>query len=345
MSEKMKKEVKEILELLKTPQNISIIIHRNPDGDAIGSGLALKRILEKKGHQVTLISPNTVPEYLRWLPGAENIRVFDNNKNRTRKIIDGSDIIFTLDFNDLSRVGKEFGRELEQLKGKKFIMIDHHLFPKDYADIQLSDSNKSSTAEMIYDVIVEMGEKESIDNEVATNLYTGIMTDTGSFKFPSTTPHTMKVAGELMEKGAKHNDIQIKIYDSFTKDKLDLLGQALKNMVFLPEYRTAYIALSQYELKKFNYQKGDTEGFVNYGLSLADADFAVLFLENEDEGVRISFRSKGDFPANEFAAAYFNGGGHKNAAGGRTEKSLKEAVDFFLKKLPGFYKKYKEQHV
>ncbi len=344
MNEMISKEVKKLEELLQTPRKISILIHRNPDGDAIGSGLALKKILEKKGHQVSLISPNTVPDYLKWLPGAADIRIFDNNKNNARKRLAASDVIFTLDFNDLSRVGKDFGKELERLKGKTFVMIDHHLFPKEYADIRISDSDKSSTSEMIYDVITALGDEDKIDKEVATNLYTGIMTDTGSFKFPSTTPHTMRVAGELMEKGAKHNDIQIRIYDSFTKDKLDLLGQALKNMVFLPEYRTAYIALSQDDLKKFNYQKGDTEGFVNYGLSLADADFAVMFLENEDGGVRISFRSKGDFPANEFAAAYFNGGGHKNAAGGRTESSLKEAIKHFLEKLPEFYKKYKKSH-
>ncbi len=340
----MEREIKEIKDLLKSPRKISILIHRNPDGDAIGSGLALKKILEKNNHEVEMISPNTVPDYLRWLPGADKIRVFDNNKNRTRKILNDSDLIFTLDFNDLSRAGNDFGKELEKMKDKKFIMIDHHLYPKDYADVQISDSTKSSTAEMVYDVIKALDEEEKIDKDIATNLYTGIMTDTGSFKFPATTSHTMKVAGELMDKGAEHNKIQTRIYDSFSKDKLDLLGQALKNLVFLPQYKTAYITLNQDELKKFNYKKGDTEGFVNYGLSLSDADFAVMFLENEDGGVRISFRSKGDFPANEFASEYFNGGGHKNAAGGRSEETIDEAVKLFLEKLPGFYKNYKKKN-
>ncbi len=341
----MEKEIKKIKNILQTPQKISIIIHRNPDGDAIGSSLALKKILEKKGHQIWVISPNAVPDYLKWMPDAEEIIIYDENKDKAEEILKNSKIIFTLDFNDLSRAGKDFGKELEKMENKTFVMIDHHLFPSDYAGIQISNPSKSSTSEMIYDLIDALGEKALIDKNIASNLYTGIMTDTGSFKFPSTTPHTMRVAGDLMEKGAKHNEIQTRIYDSFSQNKIGLLGQALKNMVFLPEYKTAYIALTQDELKKFNYKKGDTEGFVNYGLSLADADFAVMFLENEDGSVRISFRSKGDFPANEFAAKYFNGGGHKNAAGGRTHHNIQEAIKLFLEKLPGFYKKYKETHV
>jgi len=340
----MEKEIQEIKKILTTPKKISIIIHRNPDGDAIGSGLALKKFLENQGHQVWLISPNTVPDYLKWMPGSQDILIYDENKKEIEKKLNNSDLIFTLDFNDLSRVGKDFGKFLEKIKEAKFVMIDHHLYPKNYTFIRFSNPKKSSTSEMVFDLINEIGGDKAIDHEIATNLYTGIMTDTGSFKFPSTTSHTMKIAGELMEKGAKHNEIQTRIYDSFSKDKIDLLGQALKNMVFLPEYKTAYITLSQDELNKFNYKKGDTEGFVNYGLSLADADFAVMFLENEDGSMRISFRSKGDFPANEFAATYFNGGGHKNAAGGRTDKNLTEAVNLFLEKLPEFYTKYKKQN-
>jgi len=340
----MEKEIREIKKIITAPKKISILIHRNPDGDAIGSGLALKKFLENKGHKVWVISPNSVPEYLKWMPGVKEIIVYDDDKPKAIEILKDSDLIFTLDFNDLSRAGKDFGAKLEELKNKKFIMIDHHLFPKSYADIMISDSSKSSTSEMIFDLINELGGLEQIDHEIATNLYTGIMTDTGSFKFPSTTAHTMKVAGELMEKGAKHNDIQTRIYDSFSKDKIGLLGQALKNMVFLPEYKTAYIKLTQDELNKFHYKKGDTEGFVNYGLALADSNFAVMFLENEDGSVRISFRSKGDFPANEFAAAYFNGGGHKNAAGGRTNINIDQAIHLFLEKLPEFYKNYIENN-
>ncbi len=332
--------------LLSKPANIAIIIHRNPDGDAIGSGLALQAFLEKTGHKADLISPNEIPNYLKWLPSTDRITIFEEQVAEAQKILKKADIIFTLDFNDLSRLGGAFTDFLKQIvKQKIMVMIDHHLEPSDYAHFQFSNSNKSSTSEMVYDFIVDMGFKDLIDKNMATDLYTGIMTDTGSFKFPNTMPHTMCVAADLMSRGINHNQIQIKIYDSFSLDKLHLLGEALNKLVFLPQFKTAYIALSKADLRKYNYQKGDTEGFVNYGLALEDANFAALFLENDDEGVRISFRSKGNVPANEFAKKYFNGGGHKNAAGGRTKKSLAEAVALFLEKLPEFKSKLIQANV
>ncbi len=335
----------ELEDLLRKQPKISILIHRNPDGDAIGSGLALQAFLNKSGLQADVISPNEVPGYLKWMPGADKIKIFEADKAAVKELLEASRIIFTLDFNDLTRTGKDFGAYLKTLQDKTFVMIDHHLEPADYARFTYSDPDRSSTSEMVYDFIVALGSKDLIDKDIATNLYTGIMTDTGSFKFPNTTPHTMCIAADLMKKGINHNKIQIKIYDSFSLDKLHLLGEALHKLVFLPEYRTAYIALSKEDLKKHHYQKGDTEGFVNYGLSLKDADFAVLFLENDDEGVRISFRSKGQFPANEFAKKYFNGGGHLNAAGGRTTKSLDEAVQLFLEKLPVFVSQLNKANV
>jgi len=334
------KLLENLKKLLEQPQNISIVVHKNPDGDALGSGLSLKKFLEKKGHKVWMISPNAIPQYLKWMPGSNDVNIFENNQKKNEKILKQSTIIFTLDFNDFSRTGEILEKVLKNLKNKTFIMIDHHLYPKNYAQYTFSNTNKSSTSEMVYDLIAALGETDKIDKEMATNLYTGIMTDTGSFKFPSTTSHTMKVAGDLMDKGAKHNEIQIKIYDSFTIDKLGLLGETLNKLKFIPEYKTAYIALTQKDLKKYNYKKGDTEGFVNYGLALADAIFSVLFLENEDGTVRISFRSKNNFPANEFAQKYFNGGGHLNAAGGRTQENIEKAVEKFLKVLPEFYNEY-----
>jgi phosphoesterase RecJ-like protein len=260
-------------------------------------------------------------------------------------ILNESDIIFTLDFNDFSRTGKEFENSLQKQKDKTFVMIDHHLEPSNYAKFMFSDHHKSSTSEMVYEFIVQLSDNAAVSKDMATALYTGIMTDTGSFKFPNTTANTMRIAAELMDKGITHNKIQIKIYDSFTTDKLHLLGEALNKLVFLPEYKTAYIALTKAELDKHNYKKGDTEGFVNYGLALADSNFAVMFLENDNEGVRISFRSKGDFPANEFAKKYFNGGGHLNAAGGRTQLSIEDAVNLFKEKLPEFKEKLLATHV
>ena len=323
-------------QLLSQIQHSSIVIHRNPDGDALGSGLALKQYLQKQGIKVDLISPNEIPNYLKWLPGIDDVLIYDEQSKQIQDSLKNSSIIFTLDFNDLSRVGKDFEKYLKTLNDHTFVMIDHHLEPADYAEFKFSDSSKSSTSEMVFDFITALDGQNLIDQDMATCLYTGIMTDTGSFKFPNTTPHTMCIAADLMKKGINHNEIQIKIYDSFSLDKLHLLGEALNKLIFLPQYKTAYIALSQSDLKKHHYQKGDTEGFVNYGLSLKDADFAVMFLENENEGVRISFRSKGNFPANEFAKRYFNGGGHKNAAGGRTQTSLDETVALFLEKLPEF---------
>ncbi len=323
-------------ETLSQSPSTSIIIHRNPDGDALGAGLALKTFLAKKDIQVELISPNAIPNYLKWLPGINDVIIYEEQSEKAQDIIKNSQLIFTLDFNDLSRTGKVFEKFLKTLQSPQFVMIDHHLEPADYARYKFSNANKSSTSEMIFDFISALGGQNLIDKNMATALYTGIMTDTGSFKFPNTTPHTMRIAADLMEKGINHNEIQINIYDSFSLDKLHLLGEALNKLVFLPQYKTAYIALSKSDLEKYHYQKGDTEGFVNYGLALKDADFAVMFLENDQEGVRISFRSKGDFPANEFAKKYFNGGGHRNAAGGRTPKSLEETVKLFLEKLPEF---------
>ncbi len=332
----MSEEIEQLKQTLSKPNKIAVIIHRNPDGDAMGAGLALKEYLSKKGHQVELISPNEVPDYLRWLPDAEKTLVFDRDRKTVKQKISEADLLFTLDFNDFSRTGSQMEELLEKYIDKPYVMIDHHLEPKAYAKYKFSDPTKSSTSEMIYEFIVNLGGKQMIDKHMATNLYTGIMTDTGSFKFPNTTANTHLIVADLMKTGIDTNKIQIRIYDSFDSDKLHLLGLALNKLIFMPKYKTAYIVLSKEELNRFNYRKGDTEGFVNYGLALEDSNFAALFSENDDEGVRISFRSKGKFPANEFAKKYFNGGGHLNAAGGRTKQSLNDAVQLFLDKLPEF---------
>ncbi len=335
----------QLKELLQNTKQSTIIIHRNPDGDALGAGLALQAFLQKNNIKTYIISPNEIPNYLNWLPGIREVLIYQYQTKEVQNILHNTRLIFTLDFNDLSRAGKDFGKFIKTLNDKTYVMIDHHLEPSDYAQYKFSDSSKSSTSEMVYDFITAMNGQDIIDKNMATALYTGILTDTGSFKFPNTTSQTMRIAANLMDKGINHNAIQIKIYDSFSLNKLHLLGEALNKLVFLPRYKTSYIALSKADLNKHHYQKGDTEGFVNYGLSLEEADFAVMFLENEKEGVRISFRSKGNFPANEFAKKYFNGGGHLNAAGGRTKKSLNETVQIFLEKLPEFYNRLNQYNV
>ena len=269
------------------------------------------------------------------MPGADKILNFEKENSQAKTCIQNADVIFTLDFNHLGRVGQM--SELLENANASFVMVDHHQEPDDYAEIMYSDVSMSSTCEMIYLLINRLGKESSITPEMANCIYTGIMTDTGSFKFASTTSNTHRAIADLMDKGAKGTEIHHRIYDTNSPSRLHLLGCALKNMVILEEYQTAYITLSQEELDTYNYQKGDTEGFVNYGLTLDGINFAVIFIENKDEGIyKISFRSVGEFSVNDFARKHFNGGGHTNAAGGRSEDSIEETLKYFTSLLPQY---------
>ncbi|MFS4469351.1 DHH family phosphoesterase [Maribacter sp. 2210JD10-5] len=323
--------------LLSTSKKIAIVPHKNPDGDAIGSTLALCHYLNSKNHKAVIVSPNDFPKFLKWMPGNEAILNFEKENSQSKKALEEADIVFTLDFNHLGRVG-QMTKTLEGLD-TTFVMVDHHQQPSDYAEIMYSDVNMSSTCEMVYNLISYLGDLDSINKDMANCIYTGIMTDTGSFKFKATTSNTHRVIADLMDRGAEGTEIHHRIYDTNSPSRLHLLGCALKNMVILEEFNTAYITLSQAELDKYNYEKGDTEGFVNYGLTLEGIRFAVIFIENKEEGIlKISFRSVGDFSVNEFARNHFDGGGHTNAAGGRSEKSISETTTYFKSLLP----KYKE---
>lgn len=331
-----KSQIEAIQLLLKQPKNIVIVPHRNPDGDAMGSTLALYHYLISLGHEASVIAPNDYPEFLKWLPGTESVEQFELNEEACRTLIEASDIIFTLDFNDLSRVGHQMGTVLETASALK-IMIDHHQQPSDYAKYMYSNVEISSTCEMVYNFVEFLGDEEKIDAVIATCLYTGIMTDTGSFRFPSTTSRTLEIAGDLMKRGANHSDIHNQVFDTNSYNRLQLLSCALGNLKILKDYNTAYISLSQEELDKFEFKKGDTEGFVNYGLSIKGIVMAVIFIENvQDDIIKISFRSKGSFSVNDFARSHFNGGGHTNAAGGRSETSLNEAIEKFISILPAY---------
>ena len=322
-------------ELLSHSKKIVVIGHKNPDGDAIGSCLALSFFLKKLGHDTQVLMPNDFPEFLKWLPGCENILLFEKDREETTKLVNEADIIFTLDFNALNRTG-ELGTVLEKVT-THFIMIDHHQQPDSYAVVTYSDVTMSSTSEMVYHFIDKLEGLKKIDASIATNLYAGIMTDTGSFRFPSTSATTHKVIAHLTECGANNSAIHQNIFDTNSPDRMKLLGVALENMVILEEYHTAYITLSQKELDAHNFRKGDTEGFVNYSLSIKGIVFAVIFIENKQESItKISFRSKGNFSVNEFARTHFHGGGHTNAAGGRSEKSLKATVKEFISILPKY---------
>lgn len=332
-------DITEIKALLDSPKSIVLVPHKNPDGDAIGSTLGLYNYLILSGHKVTVIAPNDFPSFLKWMPNHEKIVIHESQKSAAEELIASADLIFTLDFNAFHRAGDAMAPALEASQAIK-IMIDHHQQPDDYATYMYSDVAMSSTCEMVYNFIERLGDSDLINADIATCIYAGILTDTGSFRFPSTTPRTHIVAAHLMEKGANHSDIYNAIYDTNTYDRLQLLGQALTNLRIVPEYRTAYITLSQEELNKFNFKKGDTEGLVNYGLSIDNIIFAVIFIEHQQEGiVKISLRSKGDFSVNAFSRAHFEGGGHDNAAGGKSRLNLSDTVENFISILPG----YKEQ--
>ncbi|MBU3822618.1 bifunctional oligoribonuclease/PAP phosphatase NrnA [Flavobacteriaceae bacterium XHP0103] len=332
-----KQNIEHLKQLLSTPKDIVIVSHKNPDGDAIGSSLGLYHFLKKYNHKVTVIMPNDYPDFLKWMPDETVILKHDSQTKESNAIIQKAEIIFTLDFNALNRSGN-METVLGESNGLK-IMIDHHQKPDGYATYTFSDVNMSSTCEMVYDFIDLLGELKNINSNIATCLYTGIMTDTGSFRFPSTTSKTHQVIAHLIEKGANNAQIHNNIYDTNSYERLQLLGCALNNLKVIPESRTAYIVLSQEELNKYNYKKGDTEGVVNYGLSLNNVVLSAIFIEDKQEGiVKISLRSKGAFSVNEFSRAHFNGGGHTNAAGGKSDLSLSDTIEKFISILPKYNK-------
>ncbi|WP_179020374.1 DHH family phosphoesterase [Winogradskyella forsetii] len=329
-------QISEIKALLSTPKNIAIVPHRNPDGDAMGSTLGLYHYLKKLNHNATVIAPNDYPDFLKWLPGDDTVLKYETQLEESNALLEEADLIFTLDFNAYHRAGHQMAEVLEASSATK-IMIDHHQQPDEYAKYMYSDVRMSSTCEMVYNFIEKLGDENKIDDTIASCLYVGIMTDTGSFRFPATTTKTHQVIGSLIEKGADNSQIHNNIYDTNSYSRLQLLGRALQNLKVIPELRTAYTTLSQAELDAFNFKKGDTEGFVNYGLSLEGIIFAAIFIESkQDNIIKISLRSKGEFSVNEFSRAHFNGGGHTNAAGGRSEEDMETTINKFISILPQY---------
>jgi bifunctional oligoribonuclease and PAP phosphatase NrnA len=318
-------DIQAIQLLLSTPKKIAIIPHRGPDGDAMGSTLALYHFLIKNNHYPTVISPNDFPDFLAWMPGSETVKIYEKDKENCTKILEESEVIFTLDFNALHRVG-EMEQALEKLT-VPFIMIDHHQKPDDYATYTYSDVNFGSTCEMIYNFISFLDKKQDLDKTIATCIYTGILTDSGSFRFPKTTGTTHRIVADLIDLGVENSLIPALLFDNSSYSRLQLLGCALQNLKVIKEHKTSYTTLTQDELNIFDYIKGDTEGIVNYGLSIKGIVFTAIFIENKDEGIiKISFRSQGDFDVNQFARDHFQGGGHSNAAGGKSDVSMEETI-------------------
>jgi phosphoesterase RecJ-like protein len=321
--------------LLNSSKKIVVVGHKNPDGDAIGSCLALANYLKQKGHQLTVVMPNGFPKFLKWLPESDTILTYTKNTKDVREAINNAEIICTLDFNLLSRTGDL--QELLEDASADFVMVDHHLKPDNYAKICYSDVTMCSTSQMVFHLIEALQGFDKINAAIATQLYTGIMTDTGSFKFSSTTATTHRVIAKLIESGANNSNIHRSVYDTKSPDRIKLLGTALNNLCIISEYNTAYITLTQDELDKHNFKKGDTEGFVNYALSIEGIIFAAIFIESkQDNIVKISFRSKGSFSVNEFARKHYSGGGHTNAAGGKSLLSVKETALEFISILQNY---------
>ncbi|MEL1240518.1 DHH family phosphoesterase [Flavobacterium flavipallidum] len=323
-------DIQAIQTLLATPKKIAIIPHRNPDGDAMGSTLGLYHFLKKNNHEATVISPNEFPDFLAWLPGSETVQIFEKDTENCTQILKEAEIVFTLDFNAFHRTG-EMEKTLEVLD-TTFIMIDHHQKPDEYATYMYSNTSFGSTCEMLYNFIFYLEQKDQIDKTIGTCIYTGILTDSGSFRFPNTTGNTHRIVAELIDLGVENTIIPNLLFDNSSYNRLQLLGQALQNLKVIPEHKTSYITLTQDELNSFNHVKGDTEGIVNYGLSIKGIQFTAIFIENKDENIiKISFRSQGGFDVNEFARAHFNGGGHRNAAGGKSTVSMEETITKFEK--------------
>ncbi len=330
-------EIDEIKELLSTRKSIVIVTHKNPDGDAMGSSLGLYNYLLRKNHSVKVITPNGYPTFLEWLPGDDKVIEFSENPERAEALIKKANVIFCLDFNALRRIG-DVGKLVKKAKATK-ILIDHHLQPEKFAHYMMCDKKSCSTAQLVFDFIIALGDKKLIHRKTANCLYTGIMTDTLNFKISTTSAHTHRVVSELIDAGAQSNLAYSNVFETNSESRIRLLGHSLvKEMKVLADYNAAFIALSANDLKKYNFRKGDTEGVVNYPLSIEGIKFSAMFMEMKD-AIKISFRSKANFDVNKFARKHFNGGGHANAAGGEADTSLDDAVSKFVSILS----EYKEE--
>ncbi len=323
--------------LLAQPQKIVITTHHKPDGDAMGSSLGLYNYLIQQGHHTTVITPTDYPDFLSWMPGNEEVIVYTEHIKEANELIADATVIFCLDFNHLSRIN-DMGAYV-RASGAYKIMIDHHLEPEDFDDYRHWDINACATAQLVYDFIVNiLNNNKLVNKDVATCLYTGIMTDSASFKLPNTTSAVHRVVADLIDAGAVNWRIHELVYNSASENRLRFLGHCLTNCLeVLPEFNTAIIVVSKQDLEKYQVDTGDTEGVVNYGLSINSIRLAAFIVERNDK-IKLSLRSKGDFPANEICKLYFSGGGHRNAAGGESTAGLQEVVAKLKLILPEYKK-------
>lgn len=333
----------ELKSLLSEPKRIVLLPHRNPDGDAIGSTLAMRLYLSKLGHSCEVISPNDFPKFLKWMEGAKDIQIAEYNPGHSRRTIEKAELIFLLDFNTTARID-EVGEWLDRSEAYK-VLIDHHQEP-DQFDFMYSDVEMPATCQMVYKFIEAMGHLNLIDVSLAECIYTGILTDTGGFRYRTTSAETHRIVANLLEKGLDLDKIYNEVYDNQSVGRLKLLGVTLDSLIALPDYRTAYMKLTRAEQADYGMQKGDTEGFVNYGLGINNNVLSVFFIEDQQRDfIKISFRSKGGFDVNQFARKHFNGGGHISAAGGRSDLGMEETIEKFVKILEGYKQELEEVEI
>jgi phosphoesterase RecJ-like protein len=321
-------------------KSIVLVPHTNPDGDAMGSVLGLWRVLTNAGLMVKIVSPTKYPEFYHWMDGHENVINYSHHPKQSARAFAESDLLICMDFNQLSRLG-DMKQLVENFEGKK-ALIDHHPYPGNFTDLVISDVTCSSTAELVFSILQSTEFFRYIDKNAATSFFTGIMTDTGSFDYNVSDPRTFETVAQLTRIGIDQQDIHSKVYDNYSADRMRLMGFCLNNrMTVYPEYHAACMYITREDQKAFNFVTGDNEGFVNMPLSIKGVVFSALFTEKE-KYIKASFRSKGDFAVNDVSEKYFNGGGHRNAAGGEYYASLMETLAKFEEILPEFEEKIKQ---
>ena len=327
----LSKYTKELSRFFSTSGNILLVCHINPDGDAIGSQLALYHYLKAQGKNSAMISPNNLQEFLKWMPGADLINIFIRKREYCKRLIEQADLIVLLDFNQPDRLGEAETSIISSPASK--IVIDHHLNPVNFTNLLISDPEKCSTSELIYELVTSINDGPFLSKQYAESLYVGIITDTGNFEHGAYSSRTLRIVADLLDTGIEKEKILNLIYNNFSSHRMRLQGFALnERMIILPEFQTAYIYLTKNDLASYYHVKGDTEGFVNLPLSINGIVFSALFIE-KDGFVKLSFRSKGNFPVNEFASEFFSGGGHLNASGGEYSGTLDNTINYFLKVL------------
>lgn len=332
------KLAKEIVQSILDAEKIVITSHKSPDGDSIGSSLGMLRFVRALGKEATICHPDACPSFIQWLKNGDEIIDFDQNQERVTAEMMSADLIFSLDYNGSGRMGKEMGAVLLAATGKR-IMIDHHPSPEDIFDLTASHPEVCSTSQLVIELIIESGNEHLLNQAIGTPLYLGIVTDTGSFRFSSVTARTHELIAKLLQNGVKQAEIHENTFDHNRLDQMKLRGYAIaERLEVMPEEQLAIVSLSEVDLERFNYIKGDTEGLVNLALSIEGVSVAIMMTESDGK-VKMSFRSMGSIVVNQFAADHFEGGGHMNAAGGISFLSLDETIEKVKSLAPSYFGK------